>query len=56
MNKPLKLKAGEVFRNNHKLTQLYVRFRINYKFSISNRFEFDFFLLKRKCFWSMKSY
>ena len=39
MNKLLKLKAGEVLRNNHKLTQLYVSFRINYKFSIYNRFE-----------------
>ena len=29
MNKLLKFKAGEVLRNNHKLAQLYVSFRIN---------------------------
>ena len=39
MNKLLKFKAVEVLRNNHKLAQLYVRFRINYKFSIYDRFE-----------------
>ena len=39
MNKLLKFKAGDVLRNNHKLAQLYVSFRINYKFSIYNRFE-----------------
>ena len=39
MNKLLKFKAVEVLRNNHKLAQLYVSFRINYKFSIYNRFE-----------------
>ena len=33
MNKLLKFKAVEVLRNNHKLAQLYVSFRINYKFS-----------------------
>ena len=32
MNKLLNLKAGEVLRNNHKLVQLYLSFRINYKF------------------------
>ena len=39
MNKLLNLKAGEVLRNSHKLDQLYVSFRINYKFSIYNRSE-----------------
>ena len=39
MNKLLKLKAGDVLRNNHKLAQLYVSFRMNYTFSIYNRFE-----------------
>ena len=34
MNKLLKLKAGEVLRNDHKLAQLYVSFHINSKFSI----------------------
>ena len=34
MNKRLKFKAVKVLRNNHKLAQLYVSFRINYKFSI----------------------
>ena len=33
MNKLLKFKAVEVLRNNHKPAQLYVSFRINYKFS-----------------------
>ena len=41
MNKLLKLKAGDVLRNNYKLAQLYVSFRINYKFSINNRFEWS---------------
>ena len=39
MNEHLKFKAGEVLRNNHKLAQLHVSFRLNYKFSIYNRFE-----------------
>ena len=39
MNKLLKLKAGEVLRNNRELAQLYVTFRINYKFSIYNGFK-----------------
>ena len=34
MNKLLKFKAVEVLRNNHKLAQFYVIFRINYQFSI----------------------
>ena len=34
MNKLLKFKAVKVLRNNHNLAQLYVCFRINYKFSI----------------------
>ena len=41
MNKLLKFKAVEVLRNNHKLAQLYVSFRINYKFSIYDRFEWS---------------
>ena len=40
MNKLLKFKV-EVLRNNHKLPQLYVSFRINYKFSIYDRFEWS---------------
>ena len=39
MNKHLKFTAREVLRNNHKVAQLCVSFRINYKFSIYNRFE-----------------
>ena len=39
MNKLLKFKAIKVLRNNHKLAQLYVIFRINYKFTIYERFE-----------------
>ena len=39
MNTRLKFKAGDVLRNDHNLAQLYVSFRINYKFSIYNRFE-----------------
>ena len=39
MNKLLKFKAVEVLRNNHKLAQLYVSFRINYRFSIYDRIE-----------------
>ena len=39
MNKLLNFKAVEALRNSHKLAQLYVSFRINYKFSIYDRFE-----------------
>ena len=39
MNKFLKFKAVKVLRNNHKLAQLYVRFHINYKFPIDDRFK-----------------
>ena len=39
MNKLQKFKADEVLRNNQKLAQLYVRFRINYRFSIYDRIE-----------------
>ena len=39
MNKPLKFKAVEVLRNNHKFAQFYVSFRINYRISIYDRFE-----------------
>ena len=38
MNKLIKFKAVEVLRNSHKLARLYVSFRINYKFSIYERF------------------
>ena len=41
MNKLFKFKAGEILRNNHKLAQLYVIFRISYKFTIYNRFEWS---------------
>ena len=41
MNELLKFKAVEVLRNNHKLAQLYVSFRIKYKFSIYDRFEWS---------------
>ena len=41
MNKLLKFKAVEVLRNNYKLAQLYVSFRIKYKFSIYDRFEWS---------------
>ena len=39
MHKLLKFKAVEVLRNNLKLAQLYVSFRINCKFSTYDRFE-----------------
>ena len=39
MDKLFKSKAGAILRNSHKLAQLYVIFRINYKFTIYNRFE-----------------
>ena len=39
MNKLAKFKAGEVLRNSHKLTQLYMSFRINGRFTIYYGFE-----------------